>query len=181
MKRILLALLLLTASLAVYAQSNVTKFLGIPVEGTKSAMIQKLKTKGFVYNQKLDYVEGEFNGIRVHIDINLQGGKVWRLAVVEKDSHDESQIKTRYEKLCEQFERNPKYLPLSVDTLPESKDLSYELVVHKKKYQAIYIQLPMEEDFFYRRVWFTILRDYLEYSIVIYYENGLNEANGEDL
>lgn len=181
MKRILLALLLLTASLAVYAQSNVTKFLGIPVEGTKSAMIQKLKTKGFVYNQKLDYLEGEFNGMRVHIYIHVQGGKVWRLAVVEKDSHDESQIKTRYEKLCEQFERNPKYLPLSVDTLPESKDLSYELVVHKKKYQAIYIQLPMEEDFFYRRVWFTILRDYLEYSIVIYYENGLNEANGEDL
>lgn len=181
MKRILLALLLLTASLAVYAQSNVTKFLGIPVEGTKSAMIQKLKTKGFVYNQKLDYLEGEFNGMRVHIYIHVQGGKVWRLAVVEKDSHDESQIKTRYEKLCEQFERNPKYLSLSVDTLPESKDLSYELVVHKKKYQAIYIQLPMEEDFFYRRVWFTILRDYLEYSIVIYYENGLNEANGEDL
>ena len=174
-------MLLLTASLAVYAQSNVTKFLGIPVEGTKSAMIQKLKTKGFVYNQKLDYLEGEFNGMRVHIYIHVQGGKVWRLAVVEKDSHDESQIKTRYEKLCEQFERNPKYLPLSVDTLPESKDLSYELVVHKKKYQAIYIQLPMEEDFFYRRVWFTILRDYLEYSIVIYYENGLNEANGEDL
>ena len=181
MKRILLALLLLTASLAVYAQSNVTKFLGIPVEGTKSAMIQKLKTKGFVYNQKLDYLEGEFNGMRVHIYIHVQGGKVWRLAVVEKNSHHESQIKTRYEKLCEQFERNPKYLPLSVDTLPESKDLSYELVVHKKKYQAIYIQLPMEEDFFYRRVWFTILRDYLEYSIVIYYENGLNEANGEDL
>ena len=49
MKRILLLLLLLTVSLAVYAQSNVTKFLGIPVEGTKSAMIQNLKTKGFVF------------------------------------------------------------------------------------------------------------------------------------
>lgn len=185
MKRILLLLLLLTVSLAVYAQSNVTKFLGIPVEGTKSAMIQNLKTKGFVYNQKLDYLEGEFNGMRVHIYIHVQGGKVWRLAVVEKDSHDESQIKTRYEKLCEQFERNPKYLPLSVDTLPESKDLSYELVVHKKKYQAVYIQLPIDEDSLKRVVWVTFLRRTErysgEYSIVIYYENGFNEANGEDL
>lgn len=185
MKRILLVLLLLTVSLAVYAQSNVTKFLGIPVEGTKSAMIQKLKTKGFVYNQRLDCLEGEFNGAEVRIFVQTQNGKVWRLCVGEKHSFDESQIKTRYEKLCEQFERNPKYLPLSVDTLPESKDLSYELVVHKKKYQAAYMQLPIDEDSLKRVVWVTFLRRTErysgEYSIAIYYENGFNKANGEDL
>ena len=47
MKKVLTVLALLMFSVAVYAQKDVTKFLGIPVDGTKSAMIQKLKAKGF--------------------------------------------------------------------------------------------------------------------------------------
>ena len=31
-----------------FAQKDVTKFLGIPVDGTKAEMMQKLKAKGFV-------------------------------------------------------------------------------------------------------------------------------------
>lgn len=47
MKKFLSVVLMLTLSVAMYAQKDVTKFLGIPVDGTKSAMIQKLKAKGF--------------------------------------------------------------------------------------------------------------------------------------
>ena len=32
-----------------FAQNDVTKFLGIPVDGTKTAMIQQLKEKGYTY------------------------------------------------------------------------------------------------------------------------------------
>ena len=38
-------MLLLVASTTVFAQKEVTKFLGIPVDGYKSEMIQKLKAK----------------------------------------------------------------------------------------------------------------------------------------
>ena len=47
MKKILSLAVLLVFSLAMYAQKDVTKFLGIPVDGTKSEMIKKLKEKGF--------------------------------------------------------------------------------------------------------------------------------------
>ena len=42
--------MLLTISTILYAQKDVTQFLGIPVDGSKSEMIQKLKAKGYRYN-----------------------------------------------------------------------------------------------------------------------------------
>ena len=39
--------LLLTVTISAFGQSDVTKFLGIPVDGFKSEMIQKLKEKDF--------------------------------------------------------------------------------------------------------------------------------------
>lgn len=66
-------LLLLLASATVYAQKEVTKFLGIPVDGYKSEMIQKLKAKGYKYNSTTDCLEGEFNGIDVGIMVVTNG------------------------------------------------------------------------------------------------------------
>ena len=62
MKKILLSLTLLMLSVAMYAQNEVTKFLGIPIDGTKADMIQKIKAKGFSYNAQEDCLEGTFNG-----------------------------------------------------------------------------------------------------------------------
>lgn len=59
----------LTLYTSMYAQKDVTKFLGIPVDGTKSEMIQKLKAKGFTYNSVKDMLEGEFNGSEVQIAV----------------------------------------------------------------------------------------------------------------
>ena len=47
MKKLLSITMLLISSLFIYAQQDVTKFLGIPVDGSKSDMIQKLKAKGY--------------------------------------------------------------------------------------------------------------------------------------
>ena len=52
MKKILSLAVLLVFSLAMYAQKDVTKFLGIPVDGTKSEMIKKLKEKQMILKQK---------------------------------------------------------------------------------------------------------------------------------
>ena len=181
MKKILSVLLLLLLSISIYAQQDVTKFLGIPVDGSKAAMIQKLKEKGFTYNTTTDFLEGVFNGEEVYIHIQTNKTKVWRIAVGDKTGRDEGQIKIRYNKLFQQFEDNSKYtISKTSHKLSDSEDISYEISVHKKQYAAAFYQLPYEgaQD---RKVWFTIAKEYGEYYIMIFYENENNASHGEDL
>ncbi|WP_315578847.1 hypothetical protein [Hoylesella oralis] len=183
MKKILSAILLLMASVALHAQNDVTKFLGIPVDGSKASMIQKLKGKGFVYNSVQDCLEGEFNGTPVYVSVVTNNNKVWRILLLDKTSRDEAQIKIRFNRLCDQFENNAKYVSLSKsdNILPESEDISYEMTVHKKQYEAVYYQLPDDSNLTKRLVWFKINVHYSEYYIAMFYDNEFNHSNGEDL
>lgn len=97
-------------SAVLYAQKDVTEFLGIPVDGTKQQMIENLKAKGFVYDSQADVLSGEFNGEDVSISIQTQGNKVWRVVVIDKIPRDETQIKIRFNKLVRQFENKESYL-----------------------------------------------------------------------
>ena len=150
MKKILSLAVLLVFSLAMYAQKDVTKFLGIPVDGTKSEMIKKLKEKGFTEcSYDKDVLEGEFNGTDVQIFIVTNNNKVWRIAVADAYPRDEANIRIRFNKLCSQFERNKKYFEANADssdytdyTIPDDEDISYEMRVNKKRYEALYTQLP---------------------------------------
>ena len=146
MKKILSVAFLLMLSVALYAQKEVTKFLGIPVDGSKASMIQKLKNKGFVYNTSSDCLEGAFNGQRVNVFIVTNNNKVCRIMVCDKNSCDEGQIKIRYNTLCRQFANNQKYVPIFAEELSESENISYEMTVHNKQYQAVYAQLPADDD-----------------------------------
>ena len=47
MKKLLTLTMLLIVAGTLRAQTDVTRFLGIPVDGSKTEMIQKLKEKGF--------------------------------------------------------------------------------------------------------------------------------------
>lgn len=181
MKKILSVLMLLLLSISIYAQQNVTKFLGIPVDGSKAAMIQKLKAKGFTYNALTGDLEGTFNGEEVYISILTNKDKVWRIAVIDKTTRDEGQIKIRYNNLCQQFEANPRYFKLNeTQVLSNNEDISYGMTVNKKQYAAIYYQLP-QEGILNRMVWFSILERYGKYYIIIFYENENNNSHGEDL
>ena len=181
MKKILSVAFLLMLSVALYAQKEVTKFLGIPVDGSKSSMIQKLKNKGFVYYPSADYLEGEFNGQQVDVFIATNNNKVYRIMVCDKNTYDEGQIKIRYNTLCRQFANNQKYVPISAEELSEREDISYEMTINKKQYQATYAQLPADDDLSKRLVWFTISKFNGEYYIAIFYDNEFNRAQGEDL
>ena len=181
MKKILSVAFLLMLSVALHAQKEVTKFLGIPVDGSKSSMIQKLKNKGFVYYPSADYLEGEFNGQQVDVFIATNNNKVYRIMVCDKNTYDEGQIKIRYNTLCRQFANNQKYVPISAEELSDRENISYEMTVHKKKYQAPYVQLPADDDLTKRLVWFTISKFNGEYYIIMYYDNEFNRAHGEDL
>ena len=147
MKKIIIVMLLFVSMVA-NAQKDVTKFLGIPVDGLKPAMMQKLKAKGFQYNQRLDCLTGEFNGHDVRLSVVTNNNKVWRIVIQDAIAQDEAGIKIRFNKLVQQFLNNKKYMPatLSDQTLSDSEDISYEMLVHKKRYEAAFYQMPTQID-----------------------------------
>lgn len=187
-KIIFVVFILFTTTCAI-AQTNteqkkdVTTFLGIPVDGQKNEMIQKLKNKGFTYDAKHDRLKGEFNGKDVEIYVVTNKGKVYRIVVDEANYTDEANIKTRYNNLYYQFKNNSKYRPLFGGEIKEDENISYEMNVRKKMYQTTFGQMNKEKSFddYSRIVWFTINKEYGKYGITIYYDNGYNKANGEDL
>ncbi|MBO4543018.1 MAG: hypothetical protein J5725_07555 [Bacteroidales bacterium] len=230
MKKFIVITITLLFSTAMFAQNDVTKFLGIPVDGTKSEMIQKLKQKGFTYNYTKDCLEGEFNGNNVQISIVTNNNKVWRIVVCDAyPTSSESQIRIRFNNLCNQFANNDKYIASNILAnyeIDEKEDISYELTVHDKHYQASYYQIAQSSDILdsakiaqwtiekisntyteeeknnisaadlldlfqdyidqklsHKSVWFTIFESSYRtgYEIVLYYDNRLNKANGEDL
>ncbi len=214
-------LYLLLVSTCVIAQNtekskDVTTFLGIPVDGTKNEMIQKLKNKGFTYDAKYDRLEGEFNGQKVNIYIVTNNNKVYRIMVADANYIDEAGIKIRFNNLCYQFENNPKYICGIDPTIPDKENISYEMIVNNKRYDATFTQISKEfmdnigikmslgellqdghkyvdtktgkvivdaeEIVENKLVWFTIKRyNSGKYGIMIFYDNGYNKANGEDL
>jgi len=184
MKKVLL-LFLLFVSASVYAQKEVTRFLGIPVDGYKSEMIQKLKAKGYKYNSTTELLEGEFNGRDVEIAVVTNNNKVYRICIIDKYSVDESQIKIRYNNLCQQFGNNVKYVTLKDYSIPENENISYEMLMNKKVYQAAFFQIlsdeDTDEDILNRQVWFDIFEQYGKYKILMFYDNVYNQANGDDL
>ena len=118
--------------------------MGIPVDGTRFEVNQKLKAKGFVRNYDateaagFEVLEGEFNGRDVNIYTVTNNNKVYRIYLSDKNNVDETQIKIRFNNLCNQFENNSKYI--SYDSIgyriPDNEDISYEMSVNKKQYQA---------------------------------------------
>ena len=128
-------------SMAAHAQQDVTRFLGIPVDGSKSEMIHRLKEKGFQYNQSTGALRGEFNGLEVDIYVVTTKNKVSRIMVADVNTVDETNIRIRFNNLCEQFADNPKYTSLADNCMiPEDEDISYEITVHKKRYEAVFYQ-----------------------------------------
>lgn len=148
MKKFLTLITVVFLSLSIYAESDVTKFLGIPVDGSKQEMIQKLKAKGFKTSPSdKEQLEGIFNGQDVIVSIVTNGDKVRRIGVSYMAGKDETQIKIAYNNLCLQFENNPKYITFGNNMLSKDEDISYNIIVNKKQYEAVYHQINPEDKF----------------------------------
>ncbi len=145
MKNILLFFaMFLTVLQTVQAQTDVTKFLGIPVDGNKTEMRRKLEAKGFTWNSSLECLEGEFNGADVQVYIVTNNNKVYRILVADANYRNATDIKIRFNILCSQFKNNKKYTSFDIDyTIPDEENILYE--IHNKRYEAIFYQLPVEE------------------------------------
>ena len=189
MKKILLFLVLCFISIFGMAQTDVTKFLGIPVDGSKSEMVRKLKSKGFTQNPYADgALTGKFNGMDVNVHIATNNDKVCRIMVCDANTMDETSIRIRFNVLCEQFKNNSKYCSFSEEDpkIKEGEDISYEMSVHNKRYEADFYQLPdttvaNNAEATKKLVWFMICEYYGKYYIAMYYDNEYNRAHGEDL
>lgn len=144
MKKLIFSLLATLLTISLYAQNDVTTFLGIPVDGFKSEMRQKLIAKGFTPKKvgTNEYLEGEFNGTDVHIYIATNNNKVYRIMVCDANTQDEANIKIRFNRLVNQFKNNKKYTSLDQYTISDTEDISYEMNVHKKNFDALFYQNP---------------------------------------
>ena len=196
MRKFLTLLAMIAISASVFAQKEVTKFLGIPVDGSPTEMIKKLKAKGFTTDEDAmqavkqglidwdgpEVLTGRFNGERVRVYIVVETNKVWRIYLSDKDNRDETQIKIRFNTLVRQFENNDKYVYFYEQTIADDEDISYQMTVNKKQYQAGFVQKGEDGTVDEKRiVWFTIRQGFDGYYIAMFYDNKYNEADGSDL
>lgn len=147
MKKLVCIVVALMSVVASYAQQDVTKFLGIPVDGSKSEMLRKLKGKGFkAVPSNPEVLTGEFNGRTVNVYVATNKDKVCRIGVFDVNSVDEGAIKIRFNQLCRQFENNPKYISAQdKNEISEDEKISYEMTVNKKRYEAAFYQKSSAE------------------------------------
>lgn len=161
------------------AQNDVTKFLGIPIDGSKVEFIKNLKLKGFS-NSLTDkqILVGEFNGTLVNINIATTNNRVSRVMVSDANTVDEASIKIRFNKLCQQFQNNDKYLKLTDDNyeISEQEDISYEMTVKNKFFDALYYQkTEIDKSEIAKQVKTSLLSKYTNEQI----ENPTEEINKE--
>lgn len=146
MKRVLV-LILLFVVLSMNAQNEVVRFMGIPVDGTKAEMISKLEKKGFIYNKKEDWLEGRFNGEEVAVFVHTNNELVDRIMVASSNPVSETDIKIKFNTLVSQFENNDKYMPGEEDQyIGEDVDISYEMSIRNKRFQASFHQTYSKEE-----------------------------------
>lgn len=144
--------LIVCLSLKSFSQNDITQFLDIPVDGFKSDMIQKLKSKGYTLIPNSDgRLEGEFNGTNVMLSLNTNNNKIWRVNVIESKFTDETNIKIKFNNLIRQFAENKRYYKQADTTItkfiiPEDEDLSYQISVKKKRYEATFYQKTIKYD-----------------------------------
>lgn len=149
MKKIFFSTLLALISFIGLSQSSnsgAIKFLGIPIDGTESQFVAKLKNKGFTYNSQYESYKGQFNGKTVDVYIHTNHDIVDRVYVAFPYTSEEN-IRAEYNRLLKQFNENKKYMNLSLsDEIPEDDDISYEISVNNKRYQASFSYFDEDGD-----------------------------------
>ena len=174
-------------ALTTFAQKDVTKFLGIPVDGTKAQMIAKLKAKGFTPSTKpykKGALTGTFNGRKVDLYIVTNNNKVYRIMVADQQSDNATDIKIHFNNLCEQFKNNKKYISFEDQTIPKEENILHEMIVNNKRYQACFYQAPSDTAHIKNvamAVREKLLQKYSEYQLANPTEEIQKEATSETM
>ena len=139
MRKLIITLLLTVLCSAAFAQESnngTLKFIGIPIDGPKEQLIEKIKAKGFRGSPYHEYLEGQFNGRNVQIYVKDNHGIAWRVFVAFPKTNA-YRVRFEYNQLLNQFLQNDKYFPLEpFEEIPHDEDIPYEMTVHNKDYSA---------------------------------------------
>lgn len=140
---LLIAAILFWLPLTICAQNKTTHFLGIPVDGPKDEMIEKLKNKGFTYYIAEDYFTGYYYGYPVYLFVQAEHGVVNRVIVYDIPQRSEKEIKKRFNAICDKFGKSNRYVSLIDHSvkIPKDEDILHEMTVNKKRYRGIYNQI----------------------------------------
>ena len=108
MKKSILVILCCLFSCALYAQEKHMEFKGIPLNGTLSSFIQKMKVKGYktIYTEDNAVImEGEFIGKSASIAIlaSPKSKIVWKVGINFKKETSWSSLKSEYYKIKESY------------------------------------------------------------------------------
>lgn len=145
-KNLIITILALFPLVCIGRDNGALKFLGIPIDGTELQFVTKLKSKGFKYNSLFNNYNGQFNGQNVDVYVHTNHNLVDRVYVAFP-YYNEDNIKVEYNLLLNQFNNNGKYLDFSMnDEIPENEDISYEMTVNEKRYQASYCYFDPDRD-----------------------------------
>lgn len=145
-KTLLIALLALFSAVCFAQDGGPLKFLGIPIDGTEAQFAAKLKAKGFTYSSLTEGYKGQFNGKSVDVYIHTNHNLVDRVYVAFPYTSEEG-IRTEFNRLLGQFKNTGKYADLSMnEEIPEEDDISYEISVKNKRYQASFCYYDADRD-----------------------------------
>lgn len=124
------------------SNENVFMFLGIPIDGTKEAMISALKENHFNQHYSGDYLTGIFNGEDVRLYIGTNHGIVDKITVEYPYCSDDNDTRVKYNTLLSRFNRNSKYISINprID-IPIEEEIYITLNKNSKYYDAIYFFL----------------------------------------
>lgn len=147
MKKAFLVTLLTFITLLSYGQTEgQLKFLGIPIDGTEAQFATKLRAKGFTYNSYIEGYKGQFNGKNVEVYIHTNHNLVDRVYVAFPYTSEDG-IRSEFNHLLSQFKNNSKYFDFSMnEEIPEDDDISYEITVNNKRYQAGFSYIDFNRD-----------------------------------
>lgn len=145
-KTLLITILALFSLVALGQNGGPLKFLGIPIDGSLAQFEAKLKAKGFRYNSFTEGYKGQFNGKTVDVYIHTNHDVVDRVYIAFPLTTKED-IRNEYNRLLKQFNEAGKYLDLSFnEVIPDDEDISYEISVKNKRYQASFCYYDADRD-----------------------------------
>lgn len=114
-------------------QKDVVEFLGIPVDGEKFEMVNKLKEKGFVPYRGDKILEGNFKGSDVYLYIvTNDDDKVCSIVVRDKNFVGGDEVKEKFNTLCNKFKYSSRYISFMNFNIPKEENVSYEMLENKK-------------------------------------------------
>lgn len=180
MKKFLFIILIAIINNITTAGQNAIEFLGIPVDGSREEMVRNIISKGFKYHDYsvVDGLIGEFNGEDVVIRLETVNNKVYRVNISETTLRNRSEAKIHFNDMYKQFMNSGKYTLAWGKPIDENVDITYEMNAFGKQFDVGFAPKDKSVN---GRVWYSLVKICGRYSIVIYYENLDNAANGSEL